>query len=68
MSTDCGDKDDRVLRMAKRATCCEIVGRRAGGCSDTNPVGLDSREVLVVPKDLNGGHGCERLATLELKI
>lgn len=57
MRADGGDEDDGVLGVAEGAPGCEIVGCRAGGCSNTDAVGLNRGEMLVVAKDFCRGHG-----------
>lgn len=53
---DGGHEHHRVLRVAERAACCEVVGGRAGGRRHADPVGKHRGEVLIVAEDFGVGH------------
>lgn len=52
------DQDDRVFGMAEGAACGKVVGCGAGWGGDADAVSLDSRKVLVVAEEFDGGHCC----------
>ena len=50
-------QDHRILRVAEGASGREVVRGRARRRGDADAVGLDAREMLVVAKELERGHG-----------
>jgi hypothetical protein len=57
MSTDCGDKNDRVLRVRKRPASSEVVSRRAGWGSNADSICKQGGEMLIVAEEFNLRHG-----------
>lgn len=53
MSANCGHEDNGIVRMAERASGCEVVRRGTGGSRDTDSISLNSSKVFVIPKQLD---------------
>ena len=59
---DGGQQNHGVFRVAEGAAGGEVVGCRPGGRGNADAVGLYGGEMLVIAKDLDGGHCLGRVS------
>jgi hypothetical protein len=57
VGADGRDENDRVVWMAERTTCCEVVRCTACRCRHAYAIGLNGGEMLIVAKELDARHG-----------